>query len=66
MNSTKLLFIFIFFLVLGGTARGYPGEDEYRKNFYQAYISGEMKQWPDWIRQMEMTYNHRNEPGLLY
>lgn len=66
MNTTKLLFIFIFLIILGGTVKGYPGEDEYRNKFYQAYISGEMKQWPDWIRQMEMTYNHRKEPGLLY
>ena len=68
MNRTaKILIVFISFLILGAeVVRGYPGEDKYKNKFYEAYITGDMKQWPDWISRMEMSYNHRQETGLLY
>ncbi len=65
-NTIKILIIFISVFTLSIAIKAYTGKDAYEEKFYRAYVTGEMKQWPDWIRQMEMSYNHHQEPQLLY
>ena len=55
-----LCFIFI------SPLQGYPGEEKYNCRYYDAYISGDMAEWPEWIRQMERDLEDHHQPGLCY
>ena len=65
-NTIRILIIFLSVFAMSTALSAYPGEDAYEKKFYEAYVTGNMQQWPDWIMQMEMSYNHSREPQLLY
>jgi tetratricopeptide (TPR) repeat protein len=65
-RTTGILLVLVSLLILGGSAKAYPEEDKYESKFYKAYITGDMKEWPEWIAQMEMSYNHHRTPKLLY
>jgi tetratricopeptide (TPR) repeat protein len=55
-----LCFIFV------SASQGYPGEEKYNCKYYHAYISGDMSDWPDWIRQMEKELGDHPQPRLRY
>ena len=58
--------VFVLLFLCGTIAYGYPGQDEYECKFYNAYITGDMSEWADWIDQMENIYSDKRNPELLY
>lgn len=58
------LILILAFVVLKGNAN--PLVDKLQCKFYEAFVTGEMGEWPDWMSTLEKEYNKTSEEEILY
>jgi tetratricopeptide (TPR) repeat protein len=58
------LILILAFVVLKGNAN--PLVDKLQCKFYEAFVTGDMGEWPDWMNMLEEEYNKSGDQDLLY
>ena len=56
----------LFFLWMPADLSAQGDAKNYTCQFYEAYISGDMTSWPEWLEALEMKYEKRSDPEILY
>ena len=64
MRFVVILFIFLFSLGFKSTLA--QNSSSYDCKFYEAYISGNMTNWPFWIDELEAAYERGKDSDVLY
>ena len=66
-KSSPILFLLFFILVpLFSVSQDYSGKNEMQCKFYEAYVTGEMEPWPEYIDKLERIYSDNSSGELLY
>ncbi|MFO8233895.1 MAG: hypothetical protein R6U04_00630 [Bacteroidales bacterium] len=58
-------FLFLMVVIIFNNTTAHAEDDDYDCKFYNAYISGDMSEWPDWISEMEQAYSKNNSTETL-
>jgi len=61
-----LLLLFFILLPFCSISQDYTGKAEIECNFYEAYVTGEMEPWPEYIDELESIYSDNPSGELLY
>ena len=61
-----LLLLFFILLSFFSISQDYPGRKKMVCKFYEAYVTGEMEPWPEYIDELEIIYLDNPSGELLY
>ncbi|MGM0497991.1 MAG: tetratricopeptide repeat protein [Bacteroidota bacterium] len=61
-----LLLMFFILMPFFSISQDYNGKKEMDCKFHNAYVTGEMEPWPDYIDELENTYSDNPSDELLY
>ena len=61
-----LLWFFLILVPLFSISQDYSSKERMECEFYEAYVTGEMEPWPEYIEELESIYSDNPSDELLY